>query len=92
MSKIAGFWKSLKIQIAGFWKSFQISLERNSKNIIQKNSIFCENNQPRRYYKMYIILFLKINLKRKKLIETVFFLKNKKNENSRFFEKFSSYI
>ena len=78
MSKIAGFWKSLKIQIARFWKSFQFSLEHNSKNIIQKNSIFCENNQPRRYYKMHIILFLKINLKRKKFIETGFFLKIKK--------------
>ena len=33
----AGFWKSLKIQIAGFWKSFQILVERNSRNITQKN-------------------------------------------------------
>ena len=33
-SKIAGFWKSLKIQIEGFWKRFQISIEHNSKNII----------------------------------------------------------
>ena len=34
MSEIAGFWKSLKIQIAWFWKSFQISTEHKSKNII----------------------------------------------------------
>ena len=79
--QIAGFWKSLKMQIAGFWKSFQISLERNSKNIIWKNSNFCENNQPRKYYTMHIILFLKINLKRKKLIT----FSNLKNENSRVF-------
>ena len=53
MSKIAGFWKSLKIQIAGFWKSFQISLERNSKNIIWKTSNFCVNSPEDN--KMHII-------------------------------------
>ena len=37
MSKIAGFCKSLKIQIAGFWKSFQISTKHNSKNINEEH-------------------------------------------------------
>ena len=36
MSKIAGFWKSLKIQIAWFWKSFQISVERNINFSVEK--------------------------------------------------------
>ena len=49
MSKIAGFWKSLKIQIARFWKSFQISTEHNSKNIILKNPNFFVNNRIRRH-------------------------------------------
>ena len=40
MSKIAGFWKILKIQIAGLGKSFQISLEHNSKNIIWRKFKF----------------------------------------------------
>ena len=44
MSKIAGFWKSLEIQIAGFWKSFQISNECNSKNIILKIQFFCKQS------------------------------------------------
>ena len=61
-SKVAGFWKCLKIQITGFWKNFQISLKRNSKNILRKNSNFCVNNQPRMYYNMHIILFNKTNL------------------------------
>ena len=83
MSKIAGFWKSLKIQIAGFWKSFQISNERNSKNIILKNPIFVRNNQPRIYCKMHTILVSKTNLKIIKLIKTVF-LKTEKMKISGF--------
>ena len=76
-------------KIAGFWKNFQISLEHYSKNIIWKNSNFCINNQPRRYYKMHVILFPKTNLKRKKFF---CFSENIKNENSNVLEKFSSYI
>ena len=72
MSKIARFWKSLKIQIAGFWKSFQIPNEHNSKNIILKNPVFVVNNKPRRYCKLHTSLFSKINLEIIKLVKTIF--------------------
>ena len=45
MSKIAGFWKSSKIQIPAFWKSFQISIESYSKSIVLKNPILVVNKQ-----------------------------------------------
>ena len=73
MSKTAGFWKSLKIQITGFWKSFQISTEHNSnKYDLKKNPSFFVNNRSRRHCKTHIILFPKTNLKRIKLIKTIF--------------------
>ena len=83
MSKIAGFWKSLKAQIAGFWKSFHVSIKRNSKNIIQKFTNSFVNNQPRRYYKMHIILYSETNLKRIKLFKIVF-QKNSENSSTQF--------
>ena len=44
MSKIAGFWKSLKFQIEGFWKSFQISTNITPKIFSEKIQIFCEQS------------------------------------------------
>ena len=72
MSKIAGFWKSLKIQIAGFGKVFKFQLNTTQKKKSEKIRIFWGTIGPRDTVKMHIILFPKIKLKRIKLIKTVF--------------------
>ena len=80
MGKIAGFWKSLKIQIAGFWKSLKIQIVGFWKvfkfqlNITPKilSAKYLVNNRHRRHCKMHIIVFPKTKLKRIKLIKTVF--------------------
>ena len=76
MSKKAGFWKSLRIQIAGFWKGFKFQFIITPKILSEKIQFFV-NSRPRRQCKMNITLFPKTNLKRIKLIKTVF-LKHKK--------------
>ena len=53
MSKIAGFWKSFKIQVAGFWKKFQISIEHK---VLQKYYIKKSNIWPRTHCKTHIII------------------------------------
>ena len=62
MSKIGGFFKSLKIQIAGFWKQFFW------KKFLKNSKIIWKQNQLRRYCKMHIILFSETNLERMQLI------------------------
>ena len=59
-------------------ESFQISIEHNCKNLIWTNPNFVLKSQLRRYCKTHTILFSKTNLKRIKLIQTVFFRKLKK--------------
>ena len=65
LSKISGFWNSLKIQIAGFWKSFKFQLNVTQIILSGKIQIFFINNQFRRYCETHIVLFLKKKLKRK---------------------------
>ena len=62
MSKIAGFWKSFKIQVAGFWKKFQISIEHNCKNIILKNQTFGPGHTVRRILLLFIYLTTNFSL------------------------------